>query len=59
MAKNLIYEFEVKKEEEVEEEAPVEEPEPEVLEKHQLEFKEVMTGRGMMKRYPDGSMEPL
>jgi hypothetical protein len=46
-------------EEEVEEEAPVEEPEPEVLEKHQLEFKEVMTGRGMMKRYPDGSMEPL
>jgi len=49
-------------EEVIEEEAPIEEPvleptpEPEPkLEKHQLQYKDIMTGKGMMRRYADGS----
>ena len=42
--------------EEVKEEAPKEEPTPEPA--PEPEFKVVNTARGMMKRFPDGTMEP-
>lgn len=45
-------------EEVVEEEAPVEEPTPEPTPEPEPEFKAVKTSRGMMKRFPDGRMEP-
>ena len=43
--------------EEVKEEAPKEEPSPEA--EPEPEFKVVNTAKGLMKRYPDGRMEPL
>ena len=44
--------------EEVEEEVLEEEPVPEPTPEPELEFKMVNTARGMMKRFPDGTMEP-
>jgi len=46
--------MEVELEEEVLEEEPVPEPTPEP----EPDFKVVNTARGMMKRFPDGTMEP-
>ena len=43
--------------EEVKEEAPKKESTPEPA--PEPEFKMVNTARGMMKRFPDGTMEPL
>ena len=45
-------------EELIEEEAPIEEPVPEPTPEPELEFKVVNTARVMMKRFPDGTMEP-
>tara|TARA_R110002020_G_scaffold360236_2_gene572883 strand:- start:437 stop:598 length:162 start_codon:yes stop_codon:yes gene_type:complete len=43
--------------EEVKEEAPKKEPSPEA--EPEPEYKVVNTARGMMKRFPDGTMESL
>ena len=43
--------------EEVKEEAPKKEPSPKA--KPELKYKVVNSAKGQMKRFPDGSMEPL
>jgi len=45
-------------EEVVEEEVLIEEPVPEPTPEPEPDFKVVNTARGMMKRFPDGTMEP-